>query len=50
MRCAIQASQITQLKRMLDEEFPYRWAMDQPAIQTRRQFLDHIRMHRGMPG
>ena len=50
MRCAIQASQITQLKRQLDEEFPYRWAMDQPAIQTRRQFLDHIRKHRGMPG
>jgi predicted TIM-barrel fold metal-dependent hydrolase len=51
MRCAIQASQITLLKRQLDEEFgPYRWAVSQPPIQTRRQFLEHIRMHRGMPG
>ncbi len=51
MRCAIQASEITQLKRRLDEEFgPWRWATNRPPIHTRRQFLDYIRMHRGMPG
>ncbi len=51
MRCAIQASQLSQLKRRLDEEFgPWRFAMDRPPITTRRQFLDFIRMNRGMPG
>jgi hypothetical protein len=51
MRCAIQASQLSALKRRLDEEFgPNRWAMDRPPIRTRRQFLEYIRMNRGMPG
>jgi predicted TIM-barrel fold metal-dependent hydrolase len=50
-RCAIQASQVALLKQRLDEEFgPWRWAMDRPPIRTRRQFLDFIRMNRGMPG
>jgi predicted TIM-barrel fold metal-dependent hydrolase len=51
MRCAIQANQVTQLKRRLDEEFgPNRWALDRPPIRTRRQFLDFVRGNRGMPG
>jgi hypothetical protein len=51
MRCAIQASQVTQLKRQLDGEFgPYRWAVNRPPITTRKQFFDLIRMKRGMPG
>jgi hypothetical protein len=51
MRCAIQANQVTLLKRRLDEEFgPYRWAVQQPPIQTRRQFFEFLRMKRGMPG
>jgi predicted TIM-barrel fold metal-dependent hydrolase len=51
VRCAIQASQVTLLKRRLDEEFgPSRWALDRPPITSRRQFLDFIRANRGMPG
>jgi hypothetical protein len=50
-RCAIQASQVQSLKLELDGEFgPRRWALERPPITTRREFLQLLRSHKGMPG
>jgi hypothetical protein len=53
VRCGIQASQLARLKLELDGEFgERRWALQQPMLRTRRDFLQHVGLHKalGRPG
>jgi hypothetical protein len=46
-RCGIADSAVARYKRELDAEFGrYRWAFQQPALRTRRDFLSHVAFHK----
>lgn len=49
-RCAIDRSELAQYKRELDEELgTYRWALNRPALTSRREFFELLKARRG-PG